>query len=557
MHASGSCLPSDRLGWFLTKPTMRPRSWANIEGVARKRKQNIYELFDPEFRLATVLAQAAAKNVASPEINHHHVIVGLLAEPAGQASRLLAAVGADIDALRAELQEMMGPLNPVRERPRLGKDTARAIRAARGQARTPNELINAAHLLIGLTAAFSGWAKGALKRAGVTKRALKSAYKSGMPTTHPGLDGASVEWVWDYLPQSGRLVEAAEEAQAAGDLRRAIGAYQEALATAKEDDLAAGALGDIYPRLIQANLLIGDLEAAIRWLDEADQYVETYRFRPPPNAPDTSDFHDFVSGIEDAIAVHVQDMRLQLLKDRAQIYMGQDEFGLLATTAQKLIDAAEELNHATGVAAGRNLLGLALAYTGGADEEAERNLQASLEPADAIEPVDVANRTYSLATLALMRGDATGALRLAAEAEALYGELGFSRSVTTTRLGNAEALVATGGAMPSGLLEEVKRMDPDGKAQLLAWAWRVEAESLQSSDSPRALSMTEQAISMSRQHDHKLLLVQCLLEHGRILLTMEDATGAATSFEEALRLSEQLGVRFALDAQRELEALRS
>jgi hypothetical protein len=62
----------------------------------RKAPHHVFEQFDPDFRLVTVLAQAAAKKAGSPHIRQEHLLMGLLAEPAGQGGRLLGAVAVDL-----------------------------------------------------------------------------------------------------------------------------------------------------------------------------------------------------------------------------------------------------------------------------------------------------------------------------------------------------------------------------------------------------------------------------------------------------------------------------
>ncbi len=495
--------------------------------------------------------------MGSPEINGPHLLLGMLAEPNGLAARLLAAVDADLDMLAADLQTRLGPIDPAPMRPRLGRDAARAIRATAGRARTSAGSITTAHLLMSLTAPFSGWSRAALKRAGVTRRAVRSAYKSLPAEGSAGLDAAEIAWVWDYLPQSGRLINAGESAQAAGDLPLAIRSYQDALASAKTEShlVTPGALGEIYSRLIKAHLLAGDSEAAIRWHDEADEYLEDCRFQPFPGAAGTPASREFAPHIEEGVDLHMEALRLELLRNRAQIHLVRDEFAALERAARDLIDTAQQCDHVNGIAAGRHLLGLALAFQGSADDDAERNLRAGLEPAEVIDPVDIASCTYSLATFALLREDYKEAQRLATVAAGMYDELGLRWSVTGCRLAHAEGLVGSGGALPPDLLEEAEKMDPDGRATLLGRAWRLDARSKRTNDTRGASVIIERAVEMSRNHNHRLLLVRCLLDQGRILRLLEDLAGARAAFGQALRLGEAMGVRFASEAQRELDAL--
>lgn len=519
--------------------------------------QHVFEQFDPEFRLATVLALAAAKNAGSAHINHEHLLMGLVAEPAGLAARLLGALNVDPDILGAQIRAKLGPVDPVDRRPTLGTDSAKAIRAAQRHASRSGELITPAHLLFGLSQPFSGWARKALHKAGVTQRGLKQGYRDGLSDQHPGFAAGAVDWVWDFLPQAGRHMVAGEQAQASGDLPAAIASFERALRAAQEDDLIPGGVGDIYPKLIQANLLAGEIDRAVEWLGEADRFIETFEFRPNSigETPDTEGFARLIGDLEAAAAAHLRDLRLQLLKDRANIHLGRDEFRLVKETARTLITAAEATDHSSAMAAGRNLLGMALTFTGEDDDAAERTLLASLEPAEFIEPVDIAARTYSLALLAGLRGDDAAAARLAGEAEALFMNLGLHRSVAVGRLAKAEAEVAAGGTMPPTLVDETARIDPSGKAELHAWALRVKAAAERRHNPENARRSIDRAVSMSREHEHRLLLLRCLLEEGRVMVALGNRRHARETFEEALRLSTELEVRFADEARRELKAL--
>lgn len=482
--------------------------------------------------------------------------MGLLAEPAGPAGRLLGAVGVDLEALTTALRTKVGPVTPPRGRPMLGKDSAKALRAARRHARRSGQLIGPVHLLLGLSQPLSGWARRALKETGATLQALKRGHRAGAHDHHPGIDADAVDWVWDYLPQAGRLIAAGEEAQGMGNLPAAIASYEQALEAAKDDELVGGA-GDIYPMLIQANLLVGDVDRAVAWLDEADRFLDTIKISADHigETSDRGDFTSLVDALEASAAVHLQDLRLQLLKDRANIYLGRDDFRLAIHTARKLITTAEELGHPNALAAGRSLLGMALTYTGEDDDAAEQNLVASRQPAEYVEPVDLAARTYSLALLAGLRGDHAAAVELGGEAEALFANLGLQRSVAVARLAKAEAEIALGGPFPPRLVDDTARVDPSGKAELYAWALRVRAAAERSSNPGAARDSIEQAISMSRTNGHKLLLVRCLLEQGRVLVALGDRRLAHSAFREALQLSRELGARFADDAHRELEEL--
>ena len=514
-------------------------------------------MFDPEFRQATVLAMAAAKKAGSAEINQEHLLVGLLAEPAGLAGRLLQAVSVDLAGLSAELRQRIGPVNPAQSRPRLGSDAAKAIRDSGRHTRTRGQPIDAGHLLIGLTVPFSGWARDVLKRAGVTHRGLKAAHRSGVDLSRPGLDSEPVAWIWGYLPQTGRWLRIGEEAQAAGNVQLAIEAFEKALDSARGIDDLPGAAGDIYPKLIQACLLAGERERAFRWLDEAEEFTEGNELSPDdlPQVPSTREWQAFTSEVTAAHATMMLDLRLQVLKDRAHLLLADDDFGRAADAARALIAAGEGFEHPTAIAAGRYLLGQALSYQGGADDEADALLRSSLEPAELIEPIDRAARTVSIARHALYRGDLDRAADLAEIANVMYTGLGRQWSAVVARLIAAEVAVLRGDAADVKTLQSAVELDPSGTGELHPWALRIDAMGAKHTDPAGARAKLGRAIDMVEQHNLRLTQAHCLLERGRIEARHGETDAARASFEQARQVSQQIGVRFAADADTELMAL--
>lgn len=423
----------------------------------------LIEKFAPEFRVATVLAVAAAKKAGSAEINHEHLLLGLLAEPAGVAGRLLQAVSVDLEGLSADLRARIGPVNPARERPRLGSDATKAIRAAGRQTRARSQPIDGGHLLLGLTVPFSGWARQALKRAGVTHRNLKAAHTSGVASSRPGLDPGPIEWIWGYVPETGRWSRIGEEAQAAGNPILAIEAFENGLESARGIDDIPAAAGDIYPKLIQACLIAGERRQAFRWLDEADAFTKSSESLPEDlQVPGSSEWRTLLDEVTATYAIMMRDLRLQVLNDRSHLFLADDDFVRAADAARALIEAGEGFEHHSAIAAGRDLMGQALSHGGGADDEAEALFRSSLEPPESVEPIDRAARTVSMARHALYRGDLDRAAELALIADALYTGLGRTWSAVVARLIAAEASVLTGGAANPQTLQSAADLDPTG-----------------------------------------------------------------------------------------------
>jgi ATP-dependent Clp protease ATP-binding subunit ClpB len=126
---------------------------------------------------AAVQASALAGN---PDVGPTHVLGALLAQGDGIAAPLLAAVGADMNALRGELTQMSNRLPSASgstvSAPQLSREALAAVNAAQQLAtEMGDEYVSTEHLLVGLASA-GGPVAQLLRRHGATPDALREAF---------------------------------------------------------------------------------------------------------------------------------------------------------------------------------------------------------------------------------------------------------------------------------------------------------------------------------------------------------------------------------------------
>jgi len=126
---------------------------------------------------AAVQASALAGN---PDVGPTHLLGALLAQGDGIAAPLLAAVGADVSALRGELTQLSNRLPSASgstvSAPQLSREALAAVTAAQQLAtEMGDEYVSTEHLLVGLASA-GGPVAQLLRRHGATPEALREAF---------------------------------------------------------------------------------------------------------------------------------------------------------------------------------------------------------------------------------------------------------------------------------------------------------------------------------------------------------------------------------------------
>ena len=125
-------------------------------------------------------AQAAAL-AGNPDVGPTHLLGALLAQADGIAAPLLAAVGADAAAVRAELTQLGNRLPSASgstvSAPQLSRDALGAINAAQQLAtEMGDEYVSTEHLLVGLRRQGRSQVADLLRRHGATPDALREAF---------------------------------------------------------------------------------------------------------------------------------------------------------------------------------------------------------------------------------------------------------------------------------------------------------------------------------------------------------------------------------------------
>ena len=146
---------------------------------------------------AMAAAVRAAATRGNPQVEPTHLLAALLAQPDGVAPALLAAVGADVPALRTATDRALEALPRVSgstvSSPELARSTYQAIAAAGETARElSDEYASTEHLLIGLASAAGGSVASALSATGATREALLAALpqvRGGARVTGPDPEG--------------------------------------------------------------------------------------------------------------------------------------------------------------------------------------------------------------------------------------------------------------------------------------------------------------------------------------------------------------------------------
>ena len=84
--------------------------WGWLPGRKRcKQRPDRLESYTDRARLVVVLAEQEVRRLRHERLGTEHVLLGLLADGTGIASRAFAAVGVSLATARAKLEELVGP----------------------------------------------------------------------------------------------------------------------------------------------------------------------------------------------------------------------------------------------------------------------------------------------------------------------------------------------------------------------------------------------------------------------------------------------------------------
>ncbi len=123
-------------------------------GAAEPSELGMFARFTGPARHVLALAHEHAKSGRQAQVQPENLVIGLLAEPEGQAAPLLAAIGGSVDDLRAALAERLPPsaAEPAAVVPYSGAAKKIIELCAREALRLGHDEIGTEHLLLALLA---------------------------------------------------------------------------------------------------------------------------------------------------------------------------------------------------------------------------------------------------------------------------------------------------------------------------------------------------------------------------------------------------------------------
>jgi ATP-dependent Clp protease ATP-binding subunit ClpC len=159
----------------------------------------MFERFTDRARHVVVLSQEEARLLHHNYIGTEHILLGLIREGDGVAAKALESLGISLDAVRGQVEEMIGEgheeaAGHIPFTPRAKKVLELSLREA---LQLGHKYIGTEHVLLGLIAEGEGVAAQVLKRMGAdldrvrqTVIQLLSGYTGETPETQPGREQA-------------------------------------------------------------------------------------------------------------------------------------------------------------------------------------------------------------------------------------------------------------------------------------------------------------------------------------------------------------------------------
>ena len=138
------------------------------------------ERFTARARRVLSLAHQEAERANLDRIGTEHLLLGLLQEDGGVASRVLRDLGMEEDRVKDMILRLSDQRSEGSGQIELGDDTQAVLEAAIEEARRMgHHYIGTEHLLLGLVNANAGLAMEVLKHLGVTEEQIRTANPAG------------------------------------------------------------------------------------------------------------------------------------------------------------------------------------------------------------------------------------------------------------------------------------------------------------------------------------------------------------------------------------------
>src|SRR5881396_3515532 len=135
----------------------------------------MFERFTDRARRVVVLAQEEARMLSHNYIGTEHLLLGLLREGEGVAAKALESLGISLEAVRAQVEELIGhgrstPAGPIPFTPRAKKALALSLREA---LQLGHNYIGTEHILLGLAREGEGVAAQVLVKLGANLNTVR------------------------------------------------------------------------------------------------------------------------------------------------------------------------------------------------------------------------------------------------------------------------------------------------------------------------------------------------------------------------------------------------
>jgi ATP-dependent Clp protease ATP-binding subunit ClpA len=165
----------------------------------------VFERFTDRARRVLVLAQEEARLLKHNFIGTEHILLGLMHEGEGKAAKALESLGISLEAVRAKVEETVGPIGSPREEnvpftPRAKKALELSLREA---LQLGHQYIGTEHLLLGLLREGEGVAVQVLVALGPDpariRQEVMTVLSGALPsestqTWHVGVSSSEMSW---------------------------------------------------------------------------------------------------------------------------------------------------------------------------------------------------------------------------------------------------------------------------------------------------------------------------------------------------------------------------
>jgi len=193
-----------------------------LEQSTGGRRVEMFERFTERARNVVRVAQEEARRLGHASVGTEHLLLGLLAEPDGIGARALVALGISLEAVRAEVEEIIGqgegaPAGHLPFQPRSKKVLELSLREA---LQLGHNYIGTEHVVLGLIREGEGVAAQVLRRRGADLAAVRQEVvrllllvPAGVARAKPAKEGlmADIEALYEEIVRLSREVHRLSE----------------------------------------------------------------------------------------------------------------------------------------------------------------------------------------------------------------------------------------------------------------------------------------------------------------------------------------------------------